>query len=412
MRGTIATSGMSSRRYSRRGLLARLLTVVAAAPVFGCGDNAREASGTTTPAPAASQTPPPATATAPATSTTTPTPPTLREKIGRMVMTGFAGLTAEPESVIGKEIASGTAGGVILFDRDTVDGSRQNIASPSQLRALTAGLLRLNPRLLIGVDEEGGAVARLGPAKGFSDTVSAASLGEKDDPVASYDGGAAIAGMLRAAGINTNFAPVVDLNVNPGNPIIGQLDRSFSADPDVVIRNAEAFIRAHRDSGIRTVLKHFPGHGSSVTDSHLGFTDVTKTWSAVELQPFARIIADGLADMVLVAHLFNARLDADHPASLSHATITGILREQLGFDGVVVTDSMGMKAISDRYTFEAAVQLAIEAGVDILLYAAGGDDGLVAKRVVDHIESLVHSGSVSEARIDESHRRIVALLGG
>jgi beta-N-acetylhexosaminidase len=336
--------------------------------------------------------------------------PSLREKIGEMVISGFDGLSVSPSSPVGMRIAQRKLGGVILFAEPELGAPSRNIESPDQLRALTRQLRSLDTRsLFIGVDEEGGQVARLSPTHGFPATYSAGELGRRDDPAFTYAAGANIAATLRDAGINLNFAPVVDLNVNPNNPVIAKFDRSFSADPNVVTRNAEAFIRAHRDAGILTTLKHFPGHGSSLTDSHAGFTDITNTWSSVELQPFANIIRDGLADMVLVGHLFNAHLDAHYPATLSYATVTGLLRSQLGYRGVVISDGMEMKAITDQYGFEFAVEKAIEAGIDILLYAGGGDGASVADRVADHVVSLVQAGTISESRIDESYARISAL---
>ncbi len=336
--------------------------------------------------------------------------PNLRDKIGRMVLTGFVGLEAGKSSPVGTEIVNREITGVVLFDYDVGPGMPRNIASPGQLRTLTTQLETLSPRpLLIAVDQEGGAVARLSPAHGFPPTVSAAHLGAVNDLQVTYDAGQAIARTLVAEGLNLNFAPVVDLNINPDNPIIGRYNRSFSADPDIATRNAEAFIRAHHDQGIPTTLKHFPGHGSSKGDSHLGFVDITDTWTEAELKPFANIVADDLADMIMVGHLYNANFDADWPASLSHKTVTGILREQLGFDGVVITDSMGMAAITDLYSFETAVQQAIEAGVDILLYASPIGEGSTAERFINHVESLVLSGVIKEKRIDESIARIDAL---
>ncbi len=336
--------------------------------------------------------------------------PNLRDKIGRMVLTGFVGLEAGKSSPVGTEIVNREITGVVLFDYNVGPGMPRNIASPGQLRTLTTQLEGLSPRpLIIAVDEEGGAVARLSPSHGFPATVSAAYLGALNDVQVTYDAGRAIARTLAAEGLNLNFAPVVDLNINPANPIIGRYDRSFSADPDVVTRNAEAFIRAHHDQGIPTTLKHFPGHGSSTGDSHLGFVDITDTWTEAELEPFANIVADGLADVIMVGHLYNANFDPDWPASLSHKTVTGVLREQLGYDGVVITDSMGMAAITDLYSFETAVQQAIEAGVDILLYASPIGEGSTAERFIDHVESLVLSGVIKESRIDESLARIDAL---
>jgi beta-N-acetylhexosaminidase len=155
-------------------------------------------------------------------------------------------------------------------------------------------------------------------------------------------------------------------------------------------------------------LKHFPGHGSSTADSHLGFVNVTDTWSSVELEPFRNIVHDGLADMIMTAHIFNAHLDPDYPATLSKATITGILREQLGWDGVVSTDAMEMGAISDNYGFEQAIALAVNAGADILLYGnSSGED--VVPRVLAALKGFVSDGTITEARIDQSWTRIQKL---
>lgn len=336
-----------------------------------------------------------------------PSPPTLDEKLGAMIVAGFTGQTASPSDQVGLDIQQRHLGGVALFDY-LVAGSPRNIASPSQLAALTAQLQSLDSApLLIGTDEEGGEVARLDETYGFPPTVSAEYLGNLNDPTLTYQYAAQMAQTMRAAGLNINFAPDVDLNVNPDNPVIGSLERSFSADPDIVTSMAEAFIRAHHDNGMLTTLKHFPGHGSSTADSHLGFVDVTDTWSAVELEPFRNIVAAGMADMIMTAHIFNAHLDSDYPATLSKATITGILRGQLGWDGVVSTDAMEMGAISDNYGFEQAIGLAINAGADILLYGNDGDD--VIPRVLTALHGFIDDGTITEARIDQSWARIQAL---
>jgi len=222
--------------------------------------------------------------------------------------------------------------------------------------------------------------------------------------------GERIAQTLASVGVNLNLAPVVDLNVNPTNPIIGALGRSFSADPSVVTTQAEAFVEGHRSVGVRTTLKHFPGHGSSTADSHLGVVDVTNTWSAIELDPFRNLVHDRLADAVLTAHVFNSKLDPEHPATLSVPTITGILRQELGWDGVVISDDMQMGAIRDAYGYADAVRLAILAGVDLLTIAQQQvyEPGIVAS-TIDLIEGFVNDGSLTEARIDESYQRIQAL---
>ena len=173
---------------------------------------------------------------------------------------------------------------------------------------------------------------------------------------------------LAAAGINHNLAPVVDINSNPANPVIGALGRSFSADPAVVIAQARAFIEAHHAHDVTTTLKHFPGHGSSQADSHLGLVDVSATWQRDELEPYRVLIGEGIVDTVMTAHVFNTQLDPTYPATLSKATITGILRDELGFDGVVITDDMNMQAITSQYGFEQAAVLAVQAGADLLAY--------------------------------------------
>jgi beta-N-acetylhexosaminidase len=222
--------------------------------------------------------------------------------------------------------------------------------------------------------------------------------------------GAQIAETLASVGVTLNLAPVVDLNVNPTNPIIGALGRSFSADPAVVTAQAEAFVEGHRSVGVKTTLKHFPGHGSSTGDTHLGVVDVTNTWTPIELEPFRNLVNDGLADAILTAHVFNSKLDPEHPATLSEPTITGILRDELGWDGVVISDDMQMGAIRQAYGYADALRLAILAGVDILTIAQQQvyEPGIVAQ-TIDLIEGLVRDGSLTEARIDESYQRIQAL---
>ncbi len=334
--------------------------------------------------------------------------PTLREKIGAMVMTGFRGQSIESESAIGGQLGAGHLGGVILFDRP---GAR-NIASPSALATLTSELQGLAPHaLIIATDQEGGTVARLGPGGGFPATRAAAEFGLIDDPAITYAAAAELADTLRRAGVNLNLAPVVDLNVNRGNPVIGAFGRSFSADPHVVIRHARAFIQAHHDHGILCTLKHFPGHGSSTKDSHAGFVDITDTWAEAELEPYAALIAEDLVDVVMTAHVFAANLDATYPATLSRAIVSGLLRDQLGYDGVVMSDAMEMAAISQNYGFEAAVELAIEAGVDILLFTSEvrPDGTNLAGAVVDLVEGRVASGAIPEERITASFDRIQRL---
>jgi beta-N-acetylhexosaminidase len=267
------------------------------------------------------------------------------------------------------------------------------------------------PPLLISADQEGGIISRLKPANGFPPSESHAALGARNDLAFTRARAQALAQTLRAAGINLNLAPVVDLNINPANPIIGRYERSFAADPESVTAHALEVIAAHHAEGVLTTLKHFPGHGSSTADSHLGLVDVTDTWSEVELEPYQAIIQEGMCDVVMTAHVFNAALDPDYPATLSQPTIMGLLREQLSWDGVVMSDDMGMGAITEHFGFETAIELALKAGVDILAFANNSTvfDPTIPARAFQAVKTLVETGAIEASRIDESYQRIVRL---
>jgi beta-N-acetylhexosaminidase len=170
------------------------------------------------------------------------------------------------------------------------------------------------------------------------------------------------------------------------------------------------FARAHRRHGIMTCAKHFPGHGSARGDTHLGAVDVTRHWTERELIPFERLIRAGQCDAIMTAHVFNARLDADRPATLSRAVLHGMLRGRLGFEGVIVSDDMEMKAIANEYSLEEALRLGIGAGLDVLCFGnnMSFDPDIVAK-AAGMIEGLVEAGKITEARIDESFRRVQQL---
>lgn len=338
----------------------------------------------------------------------------LREKIAQMLLVGFRGRTVAEAAGTVADIRDRGLGGVVLFDYDTPTGRyRRNIESPAQLRALVAGLrAAATVPLLVAIDEEGGQVDRLKPRYGFPSTESAAALGARDDAPHTRQRARAIGVTLAGLGIDLDLAPVVDLDVNPTNPIIGALDRSFSADPAVVTRQGRAFLDGLHDAGVKGALKHFPGHGSSTGDTHLGWVDVTATWTRTELQPFRDIIAAGATDAVLVAHVFDSRLDPKYPASLSEAVITGLLRGELGFDGVVISDDLQMGAIRAQYGYETAVERAILAGTDVLtianeqLYEPG-----IVRRTIEIIAAAVDAGRIAESRIDASWERIRRLKG-
>lgn len=336
----------------------------------------------------------------------------LEVKIGQMLMVGFRGLGVDAAHPLVQDIQERHLGGVVLFDYDVPSRtSARNIASPAQVTALIAGLQSFTSiPLLIAIDQEGGQIQRLKEHFGFPATVSAQYLGRVNDLALTREHATTMAKTLAQLGINLNLAPVVDLNINPNNPIIGGRERSFSANPDLVTNHALEFIRAHHDQGVLCTLKHFPGHGSSAHDSHLGVVDITRTWSLAELEPYANLIEAGEADAIMTAHVFNAKLDADHPATLSQATITRILRQELNYTGVVISDDLQMGAIATSYGFETAVQAAIEAGIDIMALANNSvyeED--VVERAVTLVKKLVQEGKISEIRIDESYQRIQRL---
>jgi beta-N-acetylhexosaminidase len=338
--------------------------------------------------------------------------PSLDVMIGQMLLVGFRGSEVDEDHSIIKAIEQNHLGGVVLFDYDAATKSfNRNIRSPDQVRQLTDDLQKASSTpLLIAIDHEGGTVCRLKEAYGFPATESAAYLGTKDDPDLTHQHALSMSKTLSEIGINLNLAPVVDLNINPDNPIIGQRLRSFSDNVEIVTKHALAFIQAHHENNILCTLKHFPGHGSSVGDTHHGLTNVTETWSDTELEPYARIIQAGKVDAIMTAHVFNRYLDARFPATLSITTITGILRSRLQYDGVIVSDDLQMGAIVWEYDLDTAIITAIDAGVDIFAFANNnGYEESVVTHVSRLIKQRVSEGRISEARIEESYRRIQRL---
>jgi beta-N-acetylhexosaminidase len=325
----------------------------------------------------------------------------LRHKISQMLMIGFQGKTVSDTMLI-NDLSEREVGGVILF--------AANIESPSQLNQLTNQLKSFsNIPLFISVDQEGGKVARLNASNGYQSTYTAFKIGtyfNNEFETRSWAG--QMATWLSDAGINIDLAPVADVDVNPTSPAIGNLDRSFSKIPDTVYQHCFWFIDEFHQRNIINSLKHFPGHGSAATDSHLGFTDITNTWADSELVPFRELINSGYDDLIMSGHLFNANLDSEYPASLSNKVLTGLLRDSLRFKGLIITDGMFMGAISNNYSFDKAVELAINAGNDILLYTANKLNGRsLIDSVVNIVMNKVSEGKISEQRIDESYKRII-----
>ncbi len=338
-------------------------------------------------------------------------PVTLDEQIGQMLMVGFKGFQVADTSHIIRDIQEYHTGGIILFDYDMPTRTpNRNIDSPEQVKQLIADLQSLTDvPLFMAVDQEGGRVARLKTERGFVHHVSADFLGALNNPDSTRYYAAVMAEQLNELGFNVNFAPVVDLNTNPENPVIGQLDRSFGADAYYVTLHSSIFLEEFTKQNILGVLKHFPGHGSAWNDSHVGMADVTDTWEEVELLPYENLAAGDFPFAVMTAHVFNENLDADVPATLSKAVQTGLLREEIGFNGVLFSDDMQMDAIRSYYGLEMAIENAILAGVDVLVFANNSVyDPEIVPRVTGIIKDLIEEGAISEERIRESYNRIMA----
>lgn len=325
-------------------------------------------------------------------------------KIGQMLLIGFPNAAVD-EDVL-REVRSGKVGAIIIFEK--------NIPPTNSFAALKKIVWTYQHAasipLFVAIDQEGGKVNRLKEKYGFPRSITAEALGKSGslDSVRFY--AEATAATLSGLGINVNFAPVVDLAVNPTNPVIAKHGRAFSSNEDSVALLAKEFIAKHREYGVLTSLKHFPGHGSSLSDTHLGIADVTSYWSERELGPYRQLIADGYVDAVMTAHIVNRNLDKDGlPGTLSKSIIDGILRQRLNFDGIVFSDDMQMHAITKHFGLEEAIRLAINAGVDIMTFSnnISGSTERTVDKVHGIVRKMVDNGQISRERIDESFRRIM-----
>jgi beta-N-acetylhexosaminidase len=335
----------------------------------------------------------------------------LLPRLGDLLLVGFHGTSVDGDPAIDRLFCQTRAGGALLFGRNVVDADQVGRLTRA-LTARAAGCAGRPP--MIAVDAEGGRVMRLGVSAGYSDTLSHQALGETNDLAVTELEARRIAARLRRAGIDWNLAPVVDVGYNAANPVIVGKGRAFGADPAEVTAHARAFLRGMRAEGVLTALKHFPGHGSSFADSHLGFVDVTDTARPeIELAPYRALIADGLVDSVMTAHVFNRRLDRRYPATLSRATVTGVLRQELGWRGVVVSDDLRMGAIEQHYGLTDAAVLALQAGVDVLLIADDRlpDGGSAASVALAAVRAALEAGRLAPQTVEAALLRIDALRG-
>lgn len=328
---------------------------------------------------------------------------TLEQKIGTMLMLGWEGDNPTEDTTVcarNREIVEDLcAGGIILMGRNIRhDDLTVTVNTINELQTLA------REPLLVNVDQEGGMVARF--QDGVTVMPSAMTLGATRRPDLAYKACRACAEELIALGINYNFAPCVDVNNNPDNPIIGT--RSYGESPDLVAEFGAQAVRGFQDAGLIACAKHFPGHGDTAVDSHLALPSVPyprERLEAIELKPFRAAIAAGVSS-IMTTHIMFPALDPDLPSTLSPKIINGLLRGEMGYDGVIVTDSMEMKGIAANWSVPEASVLAIEAGVDLILIPHTLE---TMRESREAILKAVRDGRISEERIDESVERITAM---
>ncbi len=323
---------------------------------------------------------------------------TMEEKIGQLVLVGLEGYIMDENTR--SMIEDYKVGGFILFAR--------NVESPNQLLELINSLKSANSinkiPLFISVDEEGGKVSRM-PAE-IKKLPTNKEIGKTNDGDYSYGIGGILAKELKSFGFNMNFAPVLDINSNPRNPVIG--DRAFGSDAETVSKLGLKTMKGMQEGRVIPVVKHFPGHGDTAIDSHVGLPSVShdlERLESFELLPFDSAINNG-ADAVMIAHILMTGIDDQNPASLSKDIVTGLLRNRLNFDGMVITDDITMGAITENYEIGAASVKAVNAGGDIVLVCHGNDNEIA---VISTLAEAVQKGTISEDRLDESIYRILKL---
>ena len=329
--------------------------------------------------------------------------------IGQMIMIGIGDFNlVDNNKPIFAEIKTGKVGGVVLYEKNIL------FESPKTELALLVETLQKNADipLFVSIDEEGGWVSRMKTRYGFPKNVSAQYLGDMDNLDSTRHYAKQTASILSSFGINMNYAPVVDVNLNPRNPVIGRIQRSYSSDYNKVVEHAQVVMEEHHNNGVIPVLKHFPGHGSSKSDTHLGLTDVTETWQMEEVYPYSSLLKNGYTSAVMTAHIVNKSLDeSKQPATLSEKVVNGLLRDFLKYKGVIITDDMQMGAIDNEYGLRESIKLSLLAGVDMLMFAnnVSNENRVSASSIHAIIKDLVFEEIISEARIRASYKRIMKL---
>ncbi|MCR2823458.1 beta-N-acetylhexosaminidase [Lederbergia panacisoli] len=321
----------------------------------------------------------------------------LEDKIGQMILAGISGTTMDANS---KKLISQFHVGGIIFYKNNFETTAQTIQLVNQMKAENSS----NLPLLLGADQEGGHVTRL--PGGLANFPPNKQIGKVNNPEFSYKVGTLLGHELKEFGLNLDFAPVLDINSNPKNPVIG--DRSFGNNSEIVSKLGIQTMKGIQSQNVIPTIKHFPGHGDTSVDSHLELPIVNKSLKELkelELIPFERAIDHG-SDVVMVAHILLPKLDKTNPASMSKAVVTDLLRKQLSFTGVIITDDMTMGAITEHFDIGKAAVASVKAGSDIIL--VGHDYNNVVK-IADSLKTAVQNGEISEQRLNESIERIIKL---
>ena len=336
----------------------------------------------------------------------------IKTMIGQMIMVGLRGTSPDDAKYFFRSLNGLTIGGVILYNQNvtTSPPSSHNILSPEQVKDFNEALQSFSPTpLLIGIDQEGGQVNRLKEKYGFPQSNSWAKLGLLNDIVETQSCATRTASTLSKNGFNLNFAPILDLSLNPDS-FIAKKERCFSNNPVSVSTHAELFILSHLAQNVVPVCKHFPGQGSAGGDTHEGIVDVTKTWSETELKPYQTLIDQDYIPAIMTSHLFHKGLDPELPATLSSKILTDLLRNKMGFDGVIISDDPQMGAIANHYDLKTVLQLMIYASVDIFCF--GNNliyDPTIVQKIHSTIVELLDEGSITIAQVEKSYKRIMYL---
>lgn len=322
----------------------------------------------------------------------------LDAKIGQMIVAGISGTTLAEN--VKKLVNHYKVGGIILY--------RENMQTPEQTVKLTNQIRAENSDnhlpILLGVDQEGGKISKL-PGD-LNKIPASGKIGDRNNPEYSYKIGSYLGKLVKSFGFNLNFAPVLDVNSNPTNPVIGE--RSFGDNPKIVSNLGIQTMKGIQSQGTISVIKHFPGHGDTSVDSHLQLPTVNKTLTDLknlELIPFKKAINNG-ADVVMVAHILLSKIDSEYPSSMSQQINSGLLRQQLNFDGVIITDDMTMKAITNNYDIGNAAVQSVKSGSDMIMVA---HDFNQVVSVIDALKEAVKKGEITEERINKSVSRIMDL---